>query len=325
MNNKGFTLIEALVTIGVFSLVIGAVFGSIFYLYKTHAFAWQQSIAVQEARRGVSTMTKEIREAVSGEDGSYPIEKADDKEFIFFGDIDKDGDVERVRYFIGGVSSGNQIKECYSFSTGGSCSVDFSDFLTGDLNSAELKVSIEGDFGWVREYAEIYADGDYLGRICRHGCSDCAGTWQGDSTFDIADKLLDGTVNISADTSGRVDPFCNWGEPNHSARVRFELSWQEDISGLEHEFKKGVVNPIGSPLYYDPDQEEVSVLSSYVRNSPPVFEYYDSEGNKIIEMPARLADTKLMKVFLIVNVDPNRAPQGFELESYVKLRNLKGE
>ncbi|GAH01061.1 unnamed protein product, partial [marine sediment metagenome] len=41
--------------------------------------------------------------------------------------------------------------------------------------------------------------------------------------------------------------------------------------------------------------------------------------------PARLVDTKLMKVFLIVDVDPNRSPKGFELESYAKLRNLKEE
>ncbi len=32
-----------------------------------------------------------------------------------------------------------------------------------------------------------------------------------------------------------------------------------------------------------------------------------------------------MKVYLVVNVDPNRPPQDFELESFVQLRNLKVE
>lgn len=323
--NRSFTLIEVLVTVGVFALVMGAVFGLIFYLYRTHSLAWQQALAIQEARRGITVMVKEIREAVSGEDGSYPVKKAGDKEFVFFSDIDKDGEVERVRYFLGGVSSGNQEKECYSFSDGGSCGVSFSNILTGDLVAAELKVSAEGDLGWSREYIELYADGEYLGRICGQGCSDCAGTWQGDATFDVTEKLLDGELELSADSSLRVDAFCDWGEPNHSTRVRFDLSWQEEVSGSDHEFKKGVVNPTGEPPVYDLDQEKISILSSYVRNSPPVFEYYDSEGNKITEVPARLADTKLMKVFLIVNVDPNRSPRDLELESYVKLRNLKNE
>ncbi len=322
---RSFTLIETLVTVGVFALVMGAVFGLILYLYKTHSLAWQQVLAIQEARRGVTVMVREIREAVSGEDGSYPIKKAGDKEFIFFSDIDKDGDIERVRYFLGGVSSGNQEKECYSFSDGGSCSASFSDILTGDLNTAELKVSVEGDLGWGSEYVEIYADGEYLGSLCQGGCSDCAGAWQGDATFEITDKLLDGELQLSADSSWRVDAFCDWGENNHAIRVKFELSWQEQVPDLDHEFKKGIVNPTGSPPVYHLDQEETSILSSYVRNSPPIFEYYDSEGNKINEVPARLADTKLMKVFLVVNVDPNRSPGDLELESYVKLRNLKDE
>ncbi|GAH01165.1 unnamed protein product [marine sediment metagenome] len=124
---------------------MGALSGFIVYSYRIHALAWQQSIAIEEARRGVSIMVKEIREATSGEDGSYPIEKAGNKEFIFYSDVDKDGAIERVRYFLGGSKSGNQIKECYSFSGGGSCNVDFSDFLQGSLTSAELKISVEGD------------------------------------------------------------------------------------------------------------------------------------------------------------------------------------
>ena len=48
-------------------------------------------------------------------------------------------------------------------------------------------------------------------------------------------------------------------------------------------------------------------------------------GNKITDYPARLKDTKMMKVYLVVNIDPNRPPNEFELESSVQLRNLKNE
>jgi len=108
-------------------------------------------------------------------------------------------------------------------------------------------------------------------------------------------------------------------------KAKFEFSFIEDLSGFAHQFKKGVIKPVGSPPTYPSDQEKISILTSYVRNVPPIFEYFDSQGNKITEYPARLVDTKLMKVYLVVNVDPNRPPQDFELESSVQLRNLKQE
>lgn len=322
---KSFTLIETLVTIVIFALIMGVVGGVIVMLYRTHGYTQQQSIAINEARRGIETVVKEIREARPGDDGSYPIEKAGDKEFIFYSDIDKDGETEKVRYFLGTMSSGNQTQKCVTFSDGGSCSVTFSDFLQGSLILAQVTVLVEGDFGWSQEYAEIYADGEYLERICQTGCSDCAGAWQGTTVFDITSQAADGFIEFTADATSNVDAFCDWEESNHSMKAKFELIWEEEIPGSAHEFKKGVINSTSPPVEYPSDQEEVSILSSYVRNTPPIFEYFDAEGNKITEYPARLADTKLMKVYLVVNVDLNRAPQDFELESYIQLRNLKEE
>ncbi len=322
---KSFTLVETLITIFIFGLIIGVVFASVARIYKTHTYAWQQSVAIDEASRGVRTMIREIREAKPGDDGSYPIKKAGDKEFIFYSDIDKDGEVERVRYFLATVGSGEQTQECVVFSDGGSCSVTFSDFLEGTMTSAEVKVSVEGDFGWSQEYAEIYADGGYLERVCKNSCSDCAGNWEGDVVFDVTGEAADGVIQFTADATSQVDNFCDWIESNHAMKVKFEFSWEEDLPGLESEFKKGIINPVSPPIRYPLDQEEVSILSFYVRNSPPIFEYFDADGDKITDYPARLADAKLMKVFLIINIDPNRPPQDFELESYVQLRNLKEE
>lgn len=326
---KSFTLIETIVTIAVFVIIMGAVFASVLMLYRTHSYAWQQSLAIDEARRGIKIMVKEVREAKPGDDGSYLIEKAGDKEFIFYSDIDKDGDTERVRYFLASTDSGDQTKECVVFSTGASCSVVFDDFLLGTLTSAQVKVSVEGDFGWNdQEYAEIYADGVFLEDICRTGCSDCAGDWQGSTTFDITEQALDGSIQFLADASSRVDAFCNWQEPNHSMKVKFEFSWEQEISDADSEFKKGVINPTSFPAEYPLDQEELSTISYYVRNAPPIFEYFyfDEELNQFIKIedyPAKLIDTKLIKLLLIINVDPNRSPQNLELESSVQLRNLK--
>lgn len=317
---KGFTLIETLIAIAIFTIALGAVFGSILMLYRSHGYTWEQSQAIEEARRGIEIMTKEIRGARSGEDGSYPIVLAGDKEFIFFSDIDNNGKTERVRYFLGNLTSGSQTQECTTSLAGGSCNVTFSNFFQGILKSAQVKVSVEGDLGASNEYVEIFADSQKLGDLCKTGCSDCAGTWQGTTTFDITSLASDNSISFLADANSKVDPNCP-----HSMKARFEFSFLAEISGAEHELKKGVVEPTGSPIQYTLNQENISIISAYIRNTPPIFEYYNKDGNKIDPLPARLVDTKLMKVFLVVNVNPNKPPQDFQLESFVQLRNLKNE
>jgi len=181
---RGFTLIETIVVIVIFTLALGTVFGLIVMAYRVQGYTWQQSQAIEEARRGVETMVKEIREARTGEDGSYTINKTEDK--------------EKVRYFI-----------------------------EGDPDS------------------------------------------------------LEGAL-----------------------------------------FKKGVINPVGIPATYPTSSEVVTTLAKYIRNSPPIFRYFDENGNEL-PSPARRKDTTLMQVYLIINVDRNRAPQNFELKSDVQIRNLK--
>lgn len=322
---RGFTLIETLISIAIFTLALGAVFGFVVMAYRIYGYTWEQSMAINEVRKGIETMVKEIRQADSGKDGSFAIEKAEDKEFIFYSDIDNDGKTERVRYFLGSTNSETQTQECVSFVKGGSCSVTFSNFLEGTIISAQLKASVEGDFGSSNEYAEIFADGTKLGNLCQSGCSDCAGNWQGTSVFDVTEQSSDNSVQFLADASSKVDPSCNWKNPNHSMNANFEFSFTEDLSSLSHEFRKGIIKSVNDPPTYPPDQEVITILTSYVRNVPPIFKYFDQNGNKIEDYPARLKDTKLMEVYLVVNVDPNRPPQDFELESSVQLRNLKQE
>jgi prepilin-type N-terminal cleavage/methylation domain-containing protein len=320
---KAFTLVEVLVSIVIMSLIMGVVYGLIVVLYRTQEFALQQAAAVDEARRGIEIMVREIREAQFGEEGSYVIERASDKEFIFYGDIDKDGEIEKVRYFLGAVNSVVEIKESVTFSDGGNCNIVFSDFLEGNLISAQAKIFVEGDFGWSIENADINVDGNYFGKICQSGCSDCAGNWQGNMVFDVTDQAEDGYLEFLVDSTSNVDNVCDWQESNHSMKVKVELSFEQEIPELAHQFKKGVTNPTVSG--YPEDQEEVTIITSYVRNTPPIFEYYNLGGEKIIDEPIRVIDATLMKVYLIVNINPITAPKDFELESYVQLRNLKEE
>ena len=197
-KQKGFTLIETIVLIFVFSLAMGAITAFIYYAYRISDYDFQQSQAIRNARNGIEIMVEEIREARSGDDGSYILEKADDQEFIFYSDVDKDNRTERIRYF-------------------------------------------------------------------------------------LEDSVL----------------------------------------------KKGIVKPVSSPPVYSLDTEDISILSSYVCNEDiPIFTYYNGDWpgdgiNNPLPTPTRLIETKLMHVYLKINVDPNRAPVDFELESDAQIRNLK--
>jgi len=319
----GFTLIEVLVAIFIFTLIVAALSGLIITAYRSQSYTWQQSTAVEEARRGIETMVQELRQARDGENGTYPIEKAGDKEIIFYSDIDKDNKTEKVRYFWGGINSGQQTKECVTFLKGGSCSISFSDFLTGKLKSAQIKIEIEGDFGMSNEYAEIFVDGNKIDDLCVSGCTDCAGVWQGTKNFDVIQCASDNSVLVLVDATQSVDNSCSWIEPNHSMKVKAEFSWTEEVTGLGNELIKEVIEPTSYPAEYPEDQKKVSILTSYVRNEPPIFEYFDKDGNKILDYPARLVDTKVIRVFLAVDVDVNNPPSPFELESSAMLRNLK--
>jgi len=318
---KGFSLIETIVAIFVFGMLMGLIVSFTLMFYKTQSFTYYQAIAIDEARRGIETMVKEIREIKSGDNGSYPIESAGDKEFVFYSDIDKDSDTERVRYFLGGTNSGSETKECQTSVAGGSCSVTFSNFLTGTLVSAQVKISVEGDFGWANhEYAELFADSIKLSNICMSGCSDCPGAWQGTLTFDVTGSASDNAIVFMADASNEVGPGCP-----HAMKARFEFNWVEDLSTLSNQFKRGVTDPSNPPITYPSANEKVEILSSYVRNTPPIFQYYDANGNQILDYPAHLNEVKLMRLYLIINVDPGRPPDDFHLESFVQLRNLKEE
>lgn len=325
-------MVEMLVVIFVFTLIMGAASQSILMLYRTQSFTMDQSRAINEARRGVDSMAKEIRQANYGEDGAYPIELAADKEFIFYSDIDADGKTERVRYYIATVNSDSQTVKCSSSASGGNCSVTLNNFITpgATLTSAQAQVSFEGYFGGNNRSVSLAADGtNLLTGMCLGDCGNCSGFWQGTHTFDVTPQAIaDNSVQLTVNATNQVlGNHCTWGTSplKHSFQANFVFSWTEDIPNLDNTLKKGVIEPTGSPVTYPSNLEKITTVSSYVRNAPPIFTYYDSTGSQITSNPAILSNTTMMKLYMVVNVDPNRPPTDYQLEQYIQLRNLRKE
>jgi prepilin-type N-terminal cleavage/methylation domain-containing protein len=325
---EGFTIIESMVVIFVFAIILGAVLTSITMIYRTQSYSLEQSLAIDEARRGIDIMAKEIRKATYGDNGAHPIEKGAGKEFVFYSDVDNDGAAERVRYYLAMVQSGLEVKECVAMSSGASCSVSFPNFFTGNLKTAKVKVSTEGNYNHsTTRYSEFFVDGIEFGNpgICYNDCTQCAGAWEGTQTFDVtASAAADYSLQFTMDSRTQVTSgVCAWQEPGHAMKARFELSWTSEIPEMGYELRKGVIEPVGDPVTYPLDQEQSVVITSYVRNAPPIFSYYDSSGNQITTDPSILGETKMMRLFMVVNINPARAPEDYDLEQYIQLRNLK--
>ena len=99
-TTSGFSLLEALFTMGIFVLVTVSVSSFIMQSYKTTLFADEQAEAIEQARRGMTSMVKEIREASPAENGAFPLELADAQNIIFYSDIDSDEEIARVHYYL---------------------------------------------------------------------------------------------------------------------------------------------------------------------------------------------------------------------------------
>jgi prepilin-type N-terminal cleavage/methylation domain-containing protein len=102
-KQSGVTLLEILVALSIFIIASSAVVVFIRQGFQVQNFSLEQTIAISEAKRGVETMVREIRETQIADTGAYPITEADDQQYIFYSDIDKDNAVERVRYFLDGT------------------------------------------------------------------------------------------------------------------------------------------------------------------------------------------------------------------------------
>jgi prepilin-type N-terminal cleavage/methylation domain-containing protein len=99
-NQKGFTLTEILVIVAIFGILALAI-GRLQRDTKFFSGIFQSQLsAIDEARKILRPFIGEVRSATTSHTGAYTIEDADEDQFIFYSDIDNDGLIERVRYFL---------------------------------------------------------------------------------------------------------------------------------------------------------------------------------------------------------------------------------
>lgn len=92
----------------------------------------------------------------------------------------------------------------------------------------------------------------------------------------------------------------------------------------------GVREPSESfPVTYAAGDGETFQLADHIINGSgdPMFSYYNSDypgdtTNNPVATPADVSAIRLVKMFLKINIDPNRAPDNIQQETFVELRNL---
>lgn len=103
-KNKGFTLVEMLIVMGIMGLFVVLVtdFQSKIFIYN-RIFQGGNFVGT-DALNVVKSMAVEMRSMSPSSGGAYPIESASTSSIAFFNDIDDDGNKERIRYFLSGTT-----------------------------------------------------------------------------------------------------------------------------------------------------------------------------------------------------------------------------
>jgi prepilin-type N-terminal cleavage/methylation domain-containing protein len=99
-TQKGMTLVEMLIAIGIYTVLLLAINNSITSLYQNNAYALEQANEVDNARRGVTQWNRDAKEMITGEDGTWPVAVIGEHRLGYYSDTDQDDSVEYVEYIL---------------------------------------------------------------------------------------------------------------------------------------------------------------------------------------------------------------------------------
>lgn len=105
-------------------------------------------------------------------------------------------------------------------------------------------------------------------------------------------------------------------------RIRYFLSGET--------IQRGLIEPTGFPVTYPMENETITTLVSYVRNTPqePLFYYFDENYptdivNNPLTSPVNPVVVRMVEIHVLTNVDTAHIPDTHVLTGRVQLRNLK--
>lgn len=107
----GFTLIEVIMAVAIFSLLMLAMNALFISLYRQQGTDTAMTKRTQSMNYALGTMSRELRGSNRGEDGSFFIAEAGNNSLTFYSDINKDGLTEKISYTLDGTDFKKTITE----------------------------------------------------------------------------------------------------------------------------------------------------------------------------------------------------------------------
>jgi len=103
-SSAGFTLLELLIAMGIFSLVITAGAWLLISGLRYNTIIWDQLQGQNDGRRALQQVVDIVRRSEESSIGAYAIVLADDNELIIFSNVDNDSYREKVRFWLDGTT-----------------------------------------------------------------------------------------------------------------------------------------------------------------------------------------------------------------------------
>ncbi|MBP7811285.1 MAG: prepilin-type N-terminal cleavage/methylation domain-containing protein [Candidatus Moranbacteria bacterium] len=131
-----------------------------------------------------------------------------------------------------------------------------------------------------------------------------------------------GDYPVESGGDNDVQVYIDIDGDNVTERVHYYL--------LDGSIYRGVTEPNATlPVTYPNGDQTTTLLAEYISNtsSDPVFSYYNEDYpsdivNNPLVTPVAVQDVRLIRIHLLVNIDPVRAPNNINVESFAELRNI---
>lgn len=127
----------------------------------------------------------------------------------------------------------------------------------------------------------------------------------------------DGGYPILAAATSTVTFYSDLDNDSSVEKVRYYLS-----NGTLY---RGVTESTGSPPSYAGQPEATSTVAAYVRNSAstPIFTYFNDAGTALSTTSTNVSEISAVTISIWIDLNPNRAPNTFNLSETATLRNLR--
>lgn len=127
----------------------------------------------------------------------------------------------------------------------------------------------------------------------------------------------DGSYPILSAATSTITFYADTNNDGSAEKIRYYLSGTT--------FYRGVTKSAGSPPVYTNQPESTTTVVQYVRNatSTPLFTYYDHTGAVLSPTSTDPAQIAAVTISVWTDLNPNRAPNIFNLSETATLRNLR--